>query len=85
MDEAKVVCLSFMSEIEDPHLISKLSDPLVLCLNMGGNQSKLTPLQCIPDNFKKRRGTYNLCCMLNIKSVNLIPLLYATLPYVERC
>jgi hypothetical protein len=42
-DKVKVVCLPFMSEIEDP-LISKLPDPLVLCLNMDGNQSKLTPL-----------------------------------------
>jgi hypothetical protein len=55
-----------------PHLISKLLDPLVLGLYMGGKQSKLTPLQSML-NIKKRIGTYNLCSMLNIKSVvNLV-------------
>jgi hypothetical protein len=40
-------------KLRTPHLISKLSGPLVLCLNMGGHQSKLIPLQCMLDNFKK--------------------------------
>jgi hypothetical protein len=40
-------------KLRTPYFISKLADPLVPCLTMGGSQSKKTPLQCMLDNFKR--------------------------------
>jgi hypothetical protein len=50
MDKAKAV-FPLCQKLRTLYLISKLSDPLVPCLNIGGSQSKKTPLQCMLDNF----------------------------------